>query len=196
MSKLNAPTPASAVKTRKGGFNKELRYLSGDYVIRKLIEATGGNYSTELMSKDFITIKGKKKGEDVDLPAMLVVVRLSIPGLGSKEGFGIQILDGGGEDLYKGAFTDALKKAATQFGVGLDLYDEDFEPVEESAPVVELTPKQRVVAKLKAANNGKMSKSQADKAATDKFGVAFDEISDVQFTNWAEDLERNQPAPF
>jgi hypothetical protein len=55
-------------------------------------------------------------------------VALTIPGLGTREHIGVQAVEErGGEDLVKGAITDALKKAATLFGVGLELYGPDYE---------------------------------------------------------------------
>jgi len=40
---------------------------------------------------------------------------------------GVQMVsERGGEDLVKGAITDAMKKAATLFGVGLELYGPDY----------------------------------------------------------------------
>ena len=64
-------------------------------------------------------------GKSDPTPTLMVVGELTIPGLGTRAGIGVTTIEpGAGEDNLKGASTDALKKAATLFGVGLDLYDD------------------------------------------------------------------------
>ncbi len=49
---------------------------------------------------------------------------------------GVQkVSERGGEDLVKGAITDAMKKAATLFGVALELYGPDY-GAEPDAPTM------------------------------------------------------------
>lgn len=114
---LGEPFPDDAIKTRaltKGGATA--RYFSGDTVIRRLNRATGNRWDMQIKS---LTTAG-------DL--VTAHVALIIPELGSREHIGVQkVSERGGEDLVKGAITDALKKAATLFGVGLELYGDDFE---------------------------------------------------------------------
>ena len=64
------------------------------------------------------------------------LVTLSLPGLGSRQHIGVQAVEANsGEDVIaKGAVTDALKKAATLFGVGLELYGPDYEEKPAPAP--------------------------------------------------------------
>lgn len=124
LKRLTAPFPKDALKTREGGRGKQLTYVAGHTVIHRLNDATGNNWNLEILSvtSEQITAYGKPAEQ------VRAHVRLTIPGLGSREHVGVQILSaGGGEDLYKGAITDALKKAATLYGVGLELYGEDFE---------------------------------------------------------------------
>lgn len=191
MPVLMRPTRASEVKTRSGGRGGELRYIPGDKVIARLIEATGGNYDVELVDLEGVgnTVKffeieqgGKMK------PAMLVCVRLTIEGLGSKIGFGVQILQGG-EDMYKGAFTDGLKKAATLLGLGLDLYNEEYAP--EDDPVV-LTSRQKLSTVMKS--RGITSKSAANAEAQRMFALNLDALSDAQMDELAADLSRETVA--
>jgi hypothetical protein len=62
---------------------------------------------------------------------MFARVRLTLPGCGSREHIGVQVIrERDGEDMYKGAITDALKKAATLFGVGLELYEDEPKPAQ------------------------------------------------------------------
>jgi hypothetical protein len=58
-------------------------------------------------------------------PYLQIRGRLTVPGLGVKEQYGTKILVGGAseqEGASKSASTDALKKCATLFGIGLELY--------------------------------------------------------------------------
>jgi hypothetical protein len=64
---------------------------------------------------------------------LTALVAVYIPGVGTRDHMGVQVVnaDSGGEDLWKGAISDGIKKAASLFGVGRELYGED--PV--TAPV-------------------------------------------------------------
>lgn len=124
---LTRPLPNSAIKTRKGGGNKDLRYVEGHTVIHRLNEATGNNWSLSILD-----ISERTLGKQTLLTAR---VALTLPGLGSREAIGVQLVsDNGGEDLAKGCITDGLKKAATLFGVGLELYGPDYESAPAAPP--------------------------------------------------------------
>lgn len=124
LKKLTAPFPKEALKSREGGRGKQLTYVAGHTVIHRLNDCTGNNWNLEILSVTSEQIQVRDKPAE----QVRAHVRLTIPGLGSREHVGVQILSaGGGEDLYKGAITDALKKSATLFGVGLELYGEDYE---------------------------------------------------------------------
>jgi len=187
MAVLQRPFSASEIKTREGGRGKQLKYVTGASVFKRLIEATGGNYTTELVRYEFLNIPTKRRGQDVEVPAMLALVRLTIPGLGSKEGFGIQILEGG-EDMYKGAFTDGVKKAATQLGLALDLYET------EEAATTELMPQEAldvIDAELRdlLRNTGVKTIGDLQVALTKEFGTVT--ITAAQ----AESLKKKLKAP-
>lgn len=125
--KLGTPFPRTAIKTRKGGGGKDLSYVEGHTVIHRLNEATTNTWDLEV--REITTLQ---LGERTLLQAR---VALTIPGLGTREHIGVQAIDArGGEDLVKGVITDALKKAATLFGVGLELYGPDYEAGEIAAP--------------------------------------------------------------
>lgn len=116
---LTAPFPNAAIKQRTVGGGRSLSYVEGHTVIHRLNAAT--NWSWDLRILD---ITSMQIGNQTVLRAH---VRLTIPGLGSREHIGVQsIADRAGEDLVKGAVTDAIKKAATLFGVGLELYGPDY----------------------------------------------------------------------
>lgn len=125
--KLAEPFPHTAIKSRQGGGGRSFSYVEGFTVIRRLNEATGNNWSLEIKEITSIQV-----GNESRLQAR---VALTIPGLGTREHIGVQsVNDRGGEDLVKGVVTDALKKAATLFGVGLELYGPDYEAGEIAAP--------------------------------------------------------------
>lgn len=113
---LTREFPCEAIKQREGGGRRKLNYYDGQTIIRRLNEATCNNWNLSIM----------RTWMEGDI--LLAHVCLTIPGLGSREHMGVQrIQPNGGEDMYKGAVTDALKKAATLFGVGLELYGPDYE---------------------------------------------------------------------
>lgn len=137
LAALGKPFPREAVKTRPGGMGKPFPYVAGYTIIHRLNDATGGMWNWEIKSFEFRPLPPTSKGKDQWL--VVVTGTLGIPGLGSRSGVGVQVVvDGAGEDLVKGASTDALKKAATLFGVALELYGEDYE--DEPAPLPEPTP--------------------------------------------------------
>jgi len=125
LEKLTEPFPRTAIKSRTGGGGKKLDYIEGHTVIHRLNDATGNHWDLELRALDTMQL-----GTRTMLRAH---VALTLPGLGTREHIGIQMVDErGGEDLVKGAVTDALKKAATLFGVGLELYGEDYAAIDTS----------------------------------------------------------------
>jgi recombination DNA repair RAD52 pathway protein len=120
-TKLQQPFPKSAIRQRQGGGGRMLDYIEGHTVIHRLNEVCD--------SWDFAIVREWQEGN-----LLKAHVRLTLPGLGSREHIGVQkVSDNGGEDLHKGAVTDALKKAATLFGVGLELYGPDYESAPQPA---------------------------------------------------------------
>ena len=117
---LSEPFPQAAIKQRQGGGGKMLDYLEGHTIIHRLNNATGGTWDFRVVSLDWRE------------SLLLATVELTIPGLGTRQHIGIQEVKNNSSDLVKGAITDALKKVATLFGVGLSLYGPDF--AEEAKP--------------------------------------------------------------
>jgi hypothetical protein len=126
LEKLTEPFPLSAHKHRQLQ-GKSLTYVEGHTVIHRLNAATGNAWSLEVKRIDTVQL-------NEDWRQVTAHVALTIPGLGTREHIGIQDVHVKGADLVKGAITDALKKAATLFGVGLELYGPDYE-AGEVAPV-------------------------------------------------------------
>jgi len=126
---LTRPFEAGQIKQREGRGGKRLDYIETHAVITRLNEAFGGAWSFEVA--DYKSMEGE------------VVVRGRLTAGGQiKEQFGSASIsrskDSGkpisvGDDL-KSAASDALKKCATLFGVGLHLYDPGFRRDRPQAP--------------------------------------------------------------
>lgn len=113
---LRRPFPREAIKQRVIGGGRKADYVEGHAVILRLIEATCNQFDVRVVNLNL--------GDTL----VTATVELTIPGLGTRQHIGVQKVNpNGGEDLVKGAVTDGLKKAATLFGVALDLYGEDYE---------------------------------------------------------------------
>lgn len=129
IEKLTRPFPKHAIKRREGARGRAFDYVETHTVIHRLNEATGNQWDFRITRQDW-------RGD-----LLIVTGELSIPGLGTRTGTGVQkISDGGGEDLVKGAASDCLKKAATLFGVALELYGPDYEAGEACQEVQEARP--------------------------------------------------------
>jgi hypothetical protein len=118
---LSEPFPTAAIKQRDGGGKRKFDYVEAHTVIHRLNDATGGVWDSKVVSLDW----------HGDL--LIAIVELTIPGLGTRQHIGVQkVSANGGEDLVKGAVSDAIKKVGTLFGIGLDLYGPDY--CEEAKP--------------------------------------------------------------
>ena len=115
---LEKPFEPAQIRQRKGR-NGVLDYVEGHSVIQRLNEALDGQWSFEILQHEI-------REEEV-----LVLAKLTAEGI-TKMNFGVSQVtrerESGslvslGDDL-KAAGTDALKKCATFFGVGLHLYAE------------------------------------------------------------------------
>jgi len=124
---LEKPFEPAQIRQRKGR-NGMLDYVEGHSVIHRLNEALDGAWSFEIMQHEI-------REEEV-----LVLAKLTAEGI-TKMNFGVSQVtrerDSGalvslGDDL-KAAGTDALKKCATFFGVGLHLYAE--KPIGGRGPI-------------------------------------------------------------
>lgn len=122
---LLEPFPQSAIKRNN---HTGLLYVEYQQIIRRLIKATRNHFSTEVISLTERPWTGTRK-TNMDQVLVEAVVRLTIPALGSsRSASGYQVgTVGAGEDLRKGAVSDAIKKAAQQYGVAIDLAGMDGE---------------------------------------------------------------------
>lgn len=139
---VTRPIPDQLIKQRPGGGGKTLSYLSGSTVIDLLNEAFGYLWSWEQteqwVQKSEPKFNPKYDKEPVPQgPVAHVKGKLTVylpqedgsvftivkTGYGSKAIIGTQMDQ---ESIFKAAGTDALKKAASLLGIGLELYrDED-----------------------------------------------------------------------
>jgi hypothetical protein len=109
----------AGILEEKNGF----KYLPHEAVRQRLIEATDNIFDwsiEQVLFRDDNVSRSKGTHPTV----MVVIGTLTIPGLGSRAGVGTHpLIEGSGEDAaYKSADSDAFKRAAMAFGVGLYLY--------------------------------------------------------------------------
>lgn len=129
---LTKPFGPESLEQRKGAGNKMFTYIATHAVISRLNRACSYQW-------DFHVLRHEWVGD-----VLMCYGELTIPGLGTRGGYGVQkYTAGSGEDLLKGASSDALKKAATQFGVGLELYGEDREDPDYTPPARAARPAQQ-----------------------------------------------------
>jgi hypothetical protein len=114
---LEKPFPREQIQHRKGGFGEVLDYIEGPLVIQRLNEAFQSEWSFKVQEHTILENEVVVLGE---LTAQgIVKTQFGAKDItrGKADGVTVSI----GDDL-KAAATDALKKCATLFGVGLHLY--------------------------------------------------------------------------
>jgi len=110
------------IKQREGNFGKMLDYIEGHAVIQRLNDAFDADWSFTIIKHEIL-----KETDEV------IVIGELKAGSVVKTQFGSSRITRAREsgdiislaDDYKAAATDAVKKAATLFGVGLHLYNND-----------------------------------------------------------------------
>ncbi|HXG72810.1 MAG TPA: hypothetical protein VNJ04_19620 [Gemmatimonadaceae bacterium] len=121
---LSKPFPRESLEVRDG-----LTYVRYPDMIRRLIRATGNRFSTRLVGHESIEAGVTGAGQKKLL--LRAWVELDIPVLGSTRTHeGVQIAypnANKGEDMFKGAISDAIKKAAQSYGVAIELTGADSE---------------------------------------------------------------------
>lgn len=126
---LTRPFDANAIKQRKGNFGRMIDYIEGTKIIQRLNEATGNRWSCRVESTQKVKAESRvdpKTGEVYEYPSYwAVVITITIPSMGARSQVGTKPITGNEEDDLKAAVTDGIKKAATLFGIALDLYDDD-----------------------------------------------------------------------
>lgn len=116
---LEQPFGQEQIKHRIGNFGDTLGYIEGHTVIQRLNDSFENNWSFEIVRHDIL-----KDADEVLVVGKLVADNITKMQFGSSR---ITRAKGSGEvisiaDDLKAAATDALKKTATQLGVGLHLY--------------------------------------------------------------------------
>lgn len=114
---LCEPFPPGAVRTRPGSYGKQLKYIESWRVVRRLNQVFDADW--DLRIKQHVMLD-----EEV-----VVEVQLTAAGV-TKEAFGASAISRNREtsqpisvgDDIKSACSDGLKKAASLFGVGLELH--------------------------------------------------------------------------
>lgn len=128
-AELTAPTPKEVILTRPSPWGGEMEYISGEYVKRTLMSVFKGAFR--------VTVRNIETIEDV----IVVHITLEYPLLqfckggdfvneewGRIDEVGVSTIRSQGNSTnfstaIKAAHTDALKRAATHLGIGLDLYE-------------------------------------------------------------------------
>jgi len=183
---LEQPFAADEIKHREGHNGKALAYVEGHTVIARLNDAFDGNWNFEITDH----------GIDEKHSEVHVLGRLTAEGV-VKMQYGSssltrdkrtkEIISVG--DSVKSAATDALKKCATLFGVGLHLYSDKTQPREESAPSPEplpVTPAPQTPGRISAkqhsfilnlARGRGMTRRELDAMCQERFQVVLDHVT-------------------
>jgi len=117
---LEKPFEKEQIKQRKGNFGDTIDYVEAHTVIQRLNDAFEGQWSFEVLSQE-------NNGSQV-----MVLGKLTAEGV-SKTQFGCSSITTNSKtgevvslgDDWKAATSDALKKSASLYGVGLHLYGAD-----------------------------------------------------------------------
>lgn len=136
---MQVPTPKEFIKTRAGKGGKQFTYVEGGYVIARLNQVfspIGWDFEiseqiinpTEIVVRGRLMVKDFKTGFSIGKSQYGTKDRIAGVPLG---------------DSIKAAATDCLKKCASLFGVGLDVYWGQME-AEDSYASGEKQPRKRV----------------------------------------------------
>jgi hypothetical protein len=135
---LTVPFRRDQISQRKIG-GRMLDYVEGHEYITRLNEASPA-WSFRMTKAEttplHVTRYDKQRNPyETDLPCLTVYGEITIPGVGSRAGIGVQMIENNaGEDVMKGALTDCLKNCAKYFGLGLHMYSGDAPQAAQSAP--------------------------------------------------------------
>lgn len=200
---LEKPFLGQEIRQRDGGHGQVLDYVEGHTVIARLNEAFDGVW-------DFV-IKSFEVSEARD--EVIVVGRLVAGGV-TKMQFGASSITRSKADNQpisiaddlKAAATDALKKCATLFGVGLHLYrDKDEHKGQHSrqrsgqAEAAQKT-NSRISARqhgylLNLAREQALTKRELDALCQERFGVVLDHVTKAEASLLIEELGRQEAPP-
>ena len=111
---LRRPFAPHVIKQRKIA-GRDTDYIAIGDVLDRLNRATL-QWHWEVTRIEILTIPIRRKEGIVELPVFHVAGEISIPGLGTRQGIGTAPCEGT-EDAAKIAESDAIKRAASMFGV-------------------------------------------------------------------------------
>jgi hypothetical protein len=172
---LCAPFPPEVIEIKPGGGNK--KYIGHEVIRQRIIASTDNQFDWKISNVEYredgvLNRTDQKTGELFHPTVMVVTGELTIFGLGTRSGQGVQALEhGAGEDTYKAAESDAFKRAAMAFGIGLDQLYTNAPPV---------APQRRTEPTPIRTPDALTDKQFSDKllqAMTDRDGQAFRELS-------------------
>lgn len=153
LAAITAPTPPQFIKTKPGRGGRQVKFIEGGYVTNQLNRIFGPlNWSFK------ITDRGESKRMTESNAEGEVWVYGEITIHDHKQGYSVTKGQTGQHpihksvpigDAYKAAGTDALKKCASLFGIGLDVYwgQMDTGSGETKTPKVGAPPAQQKPAK-------------------------------------------------
>lgn len=186
ISILCRPFPKEALKERDGGRGQKFKYIEGHTAINRLNEATDNNWNFEIIEMPPMIPMGKNRNGNEQY-LITVRGRLTIPGLGSRDDVGIQMFTiGGGEDLYKGAVRDCLKRCASNFGMALELYGEDY----EAPPTVLPETKRQLASEYQRVYGQMMTRETWMRVSQEQFGKSGDDVLDSEAQVWLTTLKQ------
>lgn len=202
---LDKPFPWDVVRTRPGAFGDELRYVEAPAYIRRLNEAFDANWSWTI--------------SDYQIRDAEVIVHGVLAAAGvSKHAFGGATIttNRNGEtvslaDNLKAAATDAMKKACSLLGLGLDLHNIEQRSESRSATDVAEAPSAKSSSRAVAnGRTGRESRSETRSQLTEKqlralyalarsrgmSSAAFKELSVERYGTVPESLTRRDASSF
>ncbi len=121
---LSRPFRPEVIRSRKIA-GRQIQYLT-TAAVRERLNRAANTWSFRIVDRKFESLmlsrwnEELRKSEYREVQVYTVVGELEIPELGIRQAIGLQEMDeGSGADLLQGAASDALKKAARLFDVGL-----------------------------------------------------------------------------
>lgn len=131
LAQLSQPFDPSLIKYRKAPGGKQLGYYPFMVIVNRLNEvAPRWSSAVTRQEKEPYGLTSSQEPRVL----LMATVALTIPGVDTRSHVGVQVVNAGsgGEDLWKGAVSDGIKKAATLFGLGKELYEDvevpDYDP--------------------------------------------------------------------
>lgn len=197
---LTVPFRRDQISQRKIG-GRMLDYVEGHAYITRLNEAAPA-WSFRMTKSETTALTTSRKGQSVQLPCLTIYGEITIPGVGTRAGIGVQMIeDNAGEDVMKGGLTDCLKNCAKYFGLGLHMYSGDAPQAAQSAPQQHQEPQP-----IRPQNGAQQAPQQATGHAPMKPGTggpatdgqkralwAISKANKEQIDQWAADYnESNQ----